>query len=97
MSYMHGPGWGWWLLMSLGFIAFCVALALPVIWLLRGTEPSHSREPQEPSTGASALEVLQRRLAAGEISVEEFEEICTRIDDGQRHEPVGAVGQSGDA
>ena len=97
MWHMHGAGWGWWLLMSLGFIALCVALVFLIIWLVRGAQPSRSREPQEPPARASALEVLQRRLAAGEISVEQFEEIRTHIDDGRRHEAVGAAGQSGDA
>jgi putative membrane protein len=91
--YMHGTGWGWWVLMSLGMIAFWVAIIYLVLWLLRGT-PRRPREPQEPPADDSALEVLQRRLAAGEISGEEFEEI-RKLLDGQRREPVGAAGRPG--
>jgi putative membrane protein len=86
--YIHGAGWGWWVLMSLGMIVFWVAIIYLVARLIHGTLLSRSREPQEPQVDDSAPEVLQRRLAAGEISGVEYEEI-RKLLDGESREAVG--------
>ena len=95
MWYMHGAGWGWWVLMSLGMIVFWVAAIYLVVWLVRGTPSNRSREEHEPPRGDSAHEALRRRLATGEISREEYEQIRELLD-GQPREAVGVPAQSGD-
>ena len=72
---MHGAGWGWWLLTSVGMVAFWAALIYLVVWLVRGAAPWRPQERPEPPADETALEVLQRRLAAGEITVSEYEEL----------------------
>lgn len=67
MWYMHDVGWGWWLLMSVGMVAFWGLVLYGVISLVRGEAFGRSR----PATPESPDEVLRRRLAEGEITVEE--------------------------
>ena len=72
----HGGGMGIIgpILGLLFFIALLVLLAFGIRWLVR-----HSST--RASTGASteALDVAKRRLAAGEISIQEFEDIRSRL------------------
>jgi putative membrane protein len=64
-----GDGWG--LVMMLGMLTFWVLIALAVVWLVR-----HYISEQRPrrDTPATALELLDRRLAEGAISIEEYGE-----------------------
>jgi putative membrane protein len=80
MWYAHDVGWGWWLLMSLGMVAFWGVVIYGVIWLVRGsTAESKPTSPEPP------LAVLKRRLGAGEISVEEYEQLREALGDDDRH------------
>lgn len=66
-----GGWWGW--PMSIGMVAFWVAVVLAIVLLVRALASGVA----QPSTGPrheSALDVLKRRYAAGEIGREEFEE-----------------------
>jgi len=67
---MHGDiGTGWWILMMLGMVLFWGAIILGVVWLVRG-----GLTPDRGSRAETALEVLDRRLADGSISPEEYAE-----------------------
>ncbi len=77
-----GPGWGGWdilgilglvlnLLLFLGLLAL---LGLGIAWLVRQVD----RRPAAPG-GPDPLEIARRRLAAGEITLAEFEEIRDRL------------------
>ena len=79
MWYMHDVGWGWWLLMSLGDGRLRGLFIYGAIWLVRGSTPSAKRISPEPP-----LTVLKRRLAAGEISVEEYERLHEAVGNDQR-------------
>lgn len=64
-------GWGW-LAMALGFLVmlvFIVAIVLAVVWLVRALAgpASTGMERETP------METLRRRMAAGEISHDEYE------------------------
>jgi putative membrane protein len=61
-------GFGWWLVMTLGMVAFWGAVIAVVVWALRGGV-SASRPPGD----ASAREILDRRLADGSIDLDEYE------------------------
>ena len=71
---MSGPWvWGWgilWMLMITAFwVLVLLGLALVVRWLWRaGSEVRPAKLPEE-----SALEILKKRYARGEIGKEEFE------------------------
>ena len=77
MGYM-GDGWGWWMLFgSLGFIGFWGLVIWGVVTLARrpGNQGMERSEPREPS----ALEILKRRYARGELSDDEFEAMRRRL------------------
>lgn len=66
---MHDAGAGWWFLMMLGMVLFWALVIAGVVWLVRGGLGSSANTPSRP-----AHEVLDERLASGEISVEEYEQ-----------------------
>jgi putative membrane protein len=49
MFYMHGIGWGWWLLMSVGMVAFWALVIYGIIWLVRGGGLSEPRDASHES------------------------------------------------
>ena len=67
-SAWHHGGAGWWIA---GVILFCVLLAGGIALLLRSLVRRSGREC--PPHGESALEVLDRRFAEGQLSVEEYQ------------------------
>ena len=70
MYWDHDIGWGGWLVMSLGMLGFWAAVALIVLLAVRAV-----RLPEEPSTEVQLdpHQILERRLAQGEIGVDEFQ------------------------
>lgn len=62
---MHGME-GWWILGIIFWVALLVGIVLLVVWLVKTVS---GRGRQE-----SALDILKRRYARGEITKEEFEE-----------------------
>ena len=62
-----GPG-PWFLLVPLVWVAIIVT----VIWLIRGARAGRGWGP--PGGAPSAMEILDRRFAEGEISAEEYRE-----------------------
>ncbi len=71
-GWMHGPGMmgGWWwpIMMAVFWAAVIMAIFLLVRWLLTSsTGGTHPRQE-------SALEILKKRYARGEIDKQEFEE-----------------------
>jgi putative membrane protein len=69
---MEGFGWdgfAWWMIpMMVGMILFWGLVILGIVWLVRGG--LGLREDGK----MSAIEVLERRLAEGELTVEEYRE-----------------------
>lgn len=72
---MDDWGAGWWILMAVMMIVFWGLVVLGVVWLVRslasGRHGIRSRSP---------VEVLEHRLAAGEISPEEYRERRSAIE-----------------
>lgn len=78
MWHMQDVGWGWWLVMSVGMVVFWALVIYGVFWLARSggggqAPPEQGRESPE--------EVLRRRLAAGEINLEEYQRLHRAIAD----------------
>lgn len=64
-GYYGAAGWLW---MTAAMLLFWGGVIAIVVWVIR----AFARPSASPS-GDSALEILRRRLASGEISQEEFE------------------------
>ena len=84
-GFSHGGmmGGGRFMFPFFGFLVFAVvavAVVLFVVWLVRRSHHATSSGPYH-SAMATPFQVAQRRLAAGEITVEEFERIRERLSD----------------
>jgi len=64
--YYDGASWVWMLAMMLMMLLFWGGILALVVWAVRAFL-------QQRATSDSAIETLRRRLAAGEISADEFE------------------------
>ncbi len=79
----NGFGWGGWgslgilgLVLNLVlFMGVLVMLGLGTAWLVRLFSPQGARR----GGGMDPLEIARRRLAAGEITIAEFEEMRDRL------------------
>lgn len=60
---------GWWIVMIFGMVLFWAVVIAAAVWLVRGGLGGGERRDKE----ADPLRILERRLANGEISVEEYE------------------------
>lgn len=79
-GYSNGPVWGLWMVLGwLSMVAFWGAVILGVVLLTRLLTGRSA--PSEDS----ALDILRRRYAAGEITREQFESMRTDL---ERSEPV---------
>jgi uncharacterized membrane protein len=88
MGFCHNLfGWGGWMGMGGGWIGLLlnvalfagvlVLLGLAATWLAR----QFRRATPTGTAGSDPLEIARRRLAAGEITIPEFEEIRNRLRD----------------
>lgn len=75
---MHNFGWGWWLVMSIGMLAFWALAIYGVLWLARGGKNAQELEEQPPE---SPEQILKRRLARGEISIEEYRRLAEALNE----------------
>jgi putative membrane protein len=91
MWHMDDVGWGWWLLMSVGMIAFWGLVIFGVVWLARGASAPAHASAAPPGQSESPQQALKRRLANGEISVDEYDSLRAVIDDQAPAEPPGAA------
>jgi putative membrane protein len=68
MGWGYGMGWLGMILMSLFWIAVVVGIVFLIIWLVR------SGGGRKGGESNSALDILKKRYARGEINKEEFED-----------------------
>lgn len=61
--------WGW--VMGVFMALVLVAVVAVVVWLVRRAQPHHARPQERDET---AMDILDRRLASGEITPEEHHE-----------------------
>jgi putative membrane protein len=62
-------GTGWMIVMMLGMVLFWGLVVVGIVWLLREAIGRNHHGP-----GGDPLAILDRRLAEGQISVEEYEQ-----------------------
>lgn len=63
---------GWWILMAIGMVLFWGLVIFGIVWIVR--ELGSRREHQGRSDRGDPLAILDRRLAEGTISAEEYRE-----------------------
>lgn len=88
---MNDLGPAWWLLMSVGMVAFWALVIVGVVWLARGASAPAQPSAPPPEQSESPLHLLDRRLASGEISVDDYDSLRTVIDDRAPAEPPEAA------
>ncbi len=66
---MHDVGTGWWIVMMLAMVLFWAALITGLVWVSRGGSQGSARRDEGTPT-----DVLNRRLAEGSITPQEYEE-----------------------
>ncbi len=85
-GFHEGMGAGGWVLMSL----FWVSLLAVAAWAIARIVPSRSREAPAPAhstplphqTAEEPVAILDRRLAAGEIDVETYDQLRSKLTTG---------------
>jgi putative membrane protein len=70
MGWGYGMGWFGTILMAVFWIAILVGLVFLIRWVVVSTKP----EAREAKPEDSAMEILKKRYARGEIDKQEFEE-----------------------
>lgn len=70
-GHMGNWGAGWWILMMLGMVVFWGLVIVGIVWVVRELAGRHEHGS---STDTSPLDLLDRRLAEGQISPDEYEE-----------------------
>lgn len=66
---MHDWGGGWWVAMMLAMLLFWGLVIVGIVWLAR----AGGLGDRSSGAGKGAMEILDERLAAGDISIEEYE------------------------
>lgn len=85
-GHMSTGGWILSVLWTLIIIALVVAA---IVWLISALSNRDTRPPAAEGSGRSAREILDRRLASGELTVEQYTELRETIGD-----PVPAARQT---
>jgi putative membrane protein len=76
---MGGWGWGMGLLGGLGMLLFWGLIIGLVVWLVVTLTRSGQSGAQRGAQFDTVLETLRRRLAAGEITPQEFDELRQKL------------------
>lgn len=85
MHWDHVNGWGW-TMMIFGSLIWIGFLGL-IAWLsIQWTRNSSQGSPPSQPSSKTARELLDERLARGEIDLDEYERRSDALD---RHTPVG--------
>jgi putative membrane protein len=77
-GHMSAAGWILSVLWTLIIIALVVA---GIVWLISALGNRENRGPTEEGSGTSSREILDRRLASGELSLEEYRQLRETIGD----------------
>ena len=77
-GHMSAAGWILSVLWTLIIIALVVA---GIMWLISALSSRQNRGPSAEASGPSAREILDRRLASGELNVEQYKQLRDTIGD----------------
>ena len=86
-GHMSAAGW----ILSVVWTLIIIALVVAgIMWLISALGNRENRRPTEEGSAPSAREILDRRLASGELSVEQYKQLRETIGD-----PAPAAGGTG--
>lgn len=68
--YNNGLGWGGWIAMTLGMVAFWGLVIYAVVAIFRRT--SKTTRPADPAVPRDPMSILDERFARGEIDADEY-------------------------
>lgn len=85
-NHMGDWGAGWWILMAFMMVAFWGLVIVVIVWVVRALLAGRTGHG-----GVDPVELLDRRLASGEISPEEYRERRVVL----RGAPGAATGDTG--
>jgi uncharacterized membrane protein len=91
MWHTYDVGWGWWLVMVAEMIVFWAVVIYVIVRLTRGTGSVTQRNSEAAERAAAPLVLLKRRLAAGEIRLEEYEALRAVIDETRSPTPPASA------
>ncbi|MGZ4431210.1 MAG: SHOCT domain-containing protein [Gaiellales bacterium] len=88
MEWDHMNGWGWAMMMfwSLIWIGVLVVVAWVAVQWARGSQDGRRAQPPAAGERKSARELLDERLARGEIDVDEYQRRRSAM---ELHSPAG--------
>ncbi len=87
MFYQHNMGAGGWIFMVLGNVVIWGLIIAFIIWLAQDLRTRPHRH--HITSGASASEILDRRLASGEINPNEYQRLRTMLANSPSEQPHG--------
>ncbi len=87
MFYQHNMGAGGWIFMVLGNIVIWGLIIAFIVWLAQDLRTRTHRH--HIASGASASEILDRRLASGEINPDEYQRLRTMLANSPSEQPRG--------
>ncbi len=93
MFYQHNMGTGGWVFMVLGNIVIWGLIIAFIIWL--ATDWRSRPHRHHITSGASASEILDRRLASGEINPDQYQRLRTTLAKSATDEPRGPGSAAG--
>ncbi|MGE0066040.1 MAG: SHOCT domain-containing protein [Solirubrobacterales bacterium] len=70
-GHMDADG-AWWVAMAIGMVLFWALVILGIVWLVR--ELANSRQARQSTGEGDPVAILERRLALGELSPDEYHE-----------------------
>ncbi len=79
MMWGYGPGAGWMLLMPLLWVGLLGGIVWAVVRLARSPGERSAERGQVPPRRESPQEILDRRLALGEIDVDAYTQLRARL------------------
>jgi len=74
-----GDGWGWWMVMGWLWMAVFWGLVIWAVYALDQRTGDHAHRHDTAEHDGSALEILERRYARGELSDAAFEAMRERL------------------
>jgi putative membrane protein len=81
----YGMGGGGWILMTLVWVLLLAVIVIAVVRIFPGRDDGPGqRLPPPAATPERPLEILDRRLASGEIDLETYDRLRERLGDAAR-------------